>query len=210
MIKKASKKIPTVILDIDDTIVDFVGFLCYLYNAKNETSITGSDLTSWDFVGTKVEDAQGKVVRGSELRKFFKDYEDSGLYAACPVIKESALAISFMKKLGYKIILMTARDEKHKKDTEINLLVNKIPYDELIFDREKDKRVRRLARKHSIYLFADDNLHHIKSVFETDRVDQCFLINRHHNKNLEAPEEVTRIDDLLEAVRTLPEVDNEF
>lgn len=202
----SKKKIPTVVLDVDDTIVDFIGFLCYLYNAKNHTSITGGDLTSWDFVGTKVEDAQGRVVKGASLRKFFKDYEDAGLYAACPVIKESALALDLMKKLGYKIILLTARDARFRRDTEINLLVNKVPYDEIIFDNDKAKQIKRLARNHSIRLFADDNEHHVANVLETDRVEECYLINRSHNKESTIPEEVVRINNLLEVVRALPDV----
>lgn len=202
------QKIPTVVLDVDDTIVDFVGFLCYIYNSKNHTSVTSADLKSWDFVGTKVEDAQGKVVKGEELRKFFLDIEDHGLYAALPVIKESLLALELMRKLGYKIIFLTARSDKYLKDSEINFIVHKIPYDEIIFDHDKAKRIKQLARKHSIAIFVDDNVKHVTNVFETDRVEVCYLVNKGHNKNIELPDGIVRINDLLEIVRTLPEVQN--
>lgn len=207
MSKKLIKKTPTVVLDIDDTVVDFIGFLCYLYNVKNDTTVSSADLKSWDFVGTKVEDAQGKVVLGETLRKFFLDYENSGLYAALPPIKESVLAIELMRKLGYKIILLTARNEKFLKDSEINLIVNKIPYDEIIFDHDKAKQINRLAKKHSIAIFVDDNVKHVTNVHETDRVDVTYLISRGHNKDEQLPEGVVRINDLLEIVRTLPEVE---
>jgi len=203
---KRRKKIPTIILDIDDTVVDFTGFLCYLFNSINNTSITEADLVSWHFNKAKVEDIRGNVVKGTELRKFFHNYEAHGLYSATPPIKESILAMTLMKKLGYKIILLTARSEDFKKDTQISMIMHSIPHDEIVFDADKPKQINRLARKHNIVAFADDKYDHVKSVFETDKVDTCYIINKSHNKEKELPEEIVRINDLLEMPRNLPDV----
>lgn len=208
MSKKVISKTHAVVLDIDDTIVDFIGFLCYLYNVKHNTTVSPVDLKNWDMVGTKVEDAQGKIVKGEELRVFFRDLEPHGLYAAIPAIKESVLAVELMRRLGYKIILLTARDEKFLKDSEINLIVNRIPYDEIIFDHDKAKQINRLAKKHSIAMFVDDNTKHVTNVFDTDKVEVVYLVNRPHNNSTELPEGIVRINDLLEIVRTLPEVES--
>ena len=69
--KSKKRKIPTVILDIDDTICSFMGFLCFLYNSKHNTSISESDLTEWGFESTKIQDKQGRVVEGKDLYQFF-------------------------------------------------------------------------------------------------------------------------------------------
>lgn len=203
---KRRKKIPAVVLDIDDTIVDFIGFLCYLYNHKYGTTITEADLISWGFEEAKVTDVRGNVVNGSELRQFFIEYENHGLYSALPPIKESVLAMSLMKTLGYKIILLTARKKDFEKDTEINFIVNNIPYDEIIFGGNKVDHIVELAKTHQIAIFADDKFDYIKSIWDTDHVGTCYLINRSHNRNAEELEGVFRVNDLLEVVRHLPDV----
>jgi len=203
---KKTTKAPTVILDIDDTIFNFTGHLCFLFNRKHGSSISENDLKEWNFYSTKVEDVRGNVVNGKELRQFFLDYEAHGLYTALPPIRESTMAIDLIKKLGYKIILLTARDERFEKDTELSLLMYNIPYDEVIFNADKPKHINRLARKHIIVAFADDKFEYIKNVAETDKVEMCYLIEKTHNRNEELPEGSLRVRDLLEVVRHLPEV----
>lgn len=203
---KKSKKIPAVVLDVDDTVVSFITFLCYIFNAKYHTCITEADLTSWNFNDAKVTDAQGKIIEGSALREFFIDYEDAGLYAAIPPIKESVFAMTLMKKLGYKVILLTARKEIFAKDTEINFLYHNVPYDEIIYNAEKVEQIKKLAKTHSIMAFADDRYSYVKAVTETDLVNTCYLVNKAHNKNEPEIEGMKRINDLLEIVRYLPEV----
>ena len=203
---KTKTKIPTVVLDIDDTVVHFCNFLCYAYNNIHHTSITESDLTTWDFTTTKVTDHSGKTVSGVEIRQFFKDYEAHGFYTALPPIKESVLAIDFIRKMGYKVILLTARDEKYRKDTELNFSINKIQYDEIIFNAEKVKQINKLARKHNIVAFADDKYDYVRDVAETDKVNICYLINKAHNLSVNTGDDLIRVNDLLEIVRTLPNI----
>ena len=209
MTKTKKTKIPTVVLDCDDTVVQFVSFLCYLFNAKFHTSLAESDLTDWDFTSTKITDHQGKIIEGSSLRQFFIDYEDV-IYSAIPPIRESVFAMTLMKTLGFKIVVLTARREKFAKATEINFLYNNIPFDEIVFGADKVKEINRLAKTHSIALFADDKYSYVKAVNETDKVDSCCLINRSHNKNITDLGDIKRINDLLEVVRYLPEVTEKF
>jgi hypothetical protein len=116
------------------------------------------------------------------------------------------MAIDIMKKLGYKIILLTARDERFKRDTEISLLMHGVPFDDVIFNAEKAKHINRLARKHNIVAFADDKFEHIKNVADTDKVEATYVIDKLHNRDEELPDGGLRVRDLLEVVRQLPDV----
>jgi uncharacterized HAD superfamily protein len=128
------------------------------------------------------------------------------LYSALPCIRESVQAIELIKKLGYKIIILTARPEQYRIDTEISFAMHKIPYDEIIFEADKPKQINRLARTHSIVAFADDRLEHVVDIYNTDKVNMCFLLNKPSNLHKEIAEDIIRINDLLELVRLLPEV----
>lgn len=205
--KKRKYKPKAVVVDYDDTVVDFTGFLCYLHNKKHGTTIGTSDITDWDFTNLSVKDVRGNVVLGSELKETFKYYEEDGLYAALPVIKESKFALELIKKLGYHIIVLTARPEKFKKQTEMNLIMRDVPYDELYFDWDKVKKIKEFSKLYNIVLFADDKLTTVESVSDNCRVKYNFLIDKPHNKcdNIDN-DELIRIADLLEAVRYLKEV----
>lgn len=203
---KAKIKIPTIVLDIDDVMFRFIPFLCFLYNNKHSTTITESDITSWNFYDTKVEDAQGQITKGAQLRKFFKEYENAGIYAALPPIRMSIQSIELIKRLGYKVIFLTARSSNFKKDTEISFALHKLPYDEIIFDADKPKQINRLARKHNIVAFVDDRYKHVIDVFNTDKVQTCYLMNKPNNLTEEVSDDIIRVNDLLEVVRQLKDV----
>ena len=42
--KKRKRKQKAIVVDYDDTVVDFMGFLCHLYNVKNSTCVSPNDL----------------------------------------------------------------------------------------------------------------------------------------------------------------------
>lgn len=207
---KAKKKIPTIITDVDDVLFHFLDYLCFLFNSKNGTSVTEADLKSWGFEDTKITDVTGKVIDGSEIRKFFEDYETHGLYSALPPIKNSVMALTLMKRLGYKIVALTARKSCFEKDTEISFITNGVQVDEVIFCANKIKEIKKLAKTHTIVAFADDRYSYIKEVNDTDLVGTCYLINKAHNKNEAEEEGIKRVNDLLEIVRFLPEIKKEI
>ena len=204
--KKRKRKHKAIVVDYDDTVVDFMGFLCHLYNVKNGTCISPNDLKEWDFKDVEVKDARGNVVKGEKLRKMFKDYENQGLYAALPIIEESRRALDMAAKLGYKIIILTARDGQFKAQTEINLIRNNIPYNELIFDWDKVKIINDLKKSYKIAFFADDKFDTVKKVADSCDLDYNFLVEKAHNRDIDLSEEdetILRIRDLFETVRYL-------
>lgn len=204
---KKRNKLKTIVLDYDDTVVDFLGGLCRIHNKRYNTCISANDIQDWDFSSLEVKDARGNVVKGSELKKTFIAYEDDGLYVGLEMLGDADFALELMKKLGYKVIILTARDEKFGKQTELNLIFNRIAQyvDEVYFKADKVKKIKDLSRTHHIVLFADDKASTVQAVAEECTVDNIFLIEKPHNKNIECDESVMRVRDLLDTVRYLKE-----
>jgi len=204
MVRKLKPK--AVIVDIDDTITNFLPFLCFLHNKLNNTSITEKDITSWNFDNIEFKDVRGNETTGDELRATFRNFEDHGLYAILPPINDARFALDIIHELGYRIILMTARNAKYESQTVLNLIANRFKYDELYFEKDKVKKIKELAKTYNIVLFADDKLDTVIKVSENCNCKKIFLIDKHHNSVVELDEEITRIDNLFEAVRCLREV----
>jgi uncharacterized HAD superfamily protein len=198
-----TKKIETIISDIDDVLYDFGGFTCSLHNALNDTVITPNDIKDWDFNDVEMKDATGKVVRGKELYATYKRFEEHGFYSKMPLINDAKRALELMKLLGYKIILLTSRKEQFGEETYMNLLIDKIPYDELIFNWDKVKIIKSLSKTHNIRLFADDKLSTIEAVNDQCKVDYVCLVNKSHNQKKKLDENIIRVNGLFEAVRFL-------
>jgi uncharacterized HAD superfamily protein len=201
--KRASKKPKAVVVDFDDVVVDFLRTLCMLHNKVHDTSLSAADLTSWNFQGLEFKDIQGNVVTSDDLKETMRAYESHGLYAILPVLEEAKFALELMKKLDYKIIILTARNEMFKIQTELNIMIRNIPCDELIFDSDKVERILKLKRKYDVILFADDRLDTVNEVSEKCDLAYTFLLDRAHNAGQTVGEYVTVIKDLLEVVRYL-------
>jgi len=199
-------KIPTVILDLDDTCVSFLGYLCHVHNNLHQTSVNVNDITNWDFRDMEEVDVRGNKVTGAELLKTFRKYENHGLYAQLPTLPYAKQAIALMKKLGYKIIIMTARKKEFEKQTILNLIYHNIPHDKIIFTDEKAKEIKKLQRTHRTVVFADDKLSTVEDVADSCKVEHVFLVDMKHNQDVELDESIKRIGNLFECVRFLEDV----
>jgi uncharacterized HAD superfamily protein len=202
------RKEKVIVVDYDDTVVDFMGFLCRLHNKLYKTCITPSDFKAYDFDLVEIEDARGNKVHGKDIRETFLEYEKHGLYAALSLLPEAKFALKMFKELGYKIIILTARKEEYEKQTMMNVLNLNVPFDELIFCPSdlKAKKIRQLAKKYNIQMFADDKASTVKDVAETTNVNFVICINQSHNKSEEFDEDIIRCDGLMDAVRLLPDL----
>lgn len=203
---KAKRKKNAVICDLDDTIVDFLGLLVHFYNLKNNTCIHISDLKDYAFETLSVEDQYGRLINGKEFFKFFQVYEKHGLYAALPAITHSVHALELIRILGYTIIILTARPSEYELTTELNLTVNRIPYDKIIFSKDKAEQIKGLSRHYNIRCFVDDNLENVKAVLDTELVDNVYLIEKPHNRNKVVPEGITIVSDFIAVVRDLDDL----
>jgi len=201
--EKPKKRKKITCLDLDDCVFDFLGTLLHFYNEKNGTCVTEFDLKTWDFGGIVVKDAKGNEIKGEDIRKFFKEIEDHGLYAFCPVFLPAKQAITMLNEWGYKVIFITSRDPKYQKTTELALAINNIPYYKLIFNWDKCKVINELSEKFEVIGFCDDKLSTVEAVKEKCNLKFNFVASKAHNKDSELKEGIIRVNNLLEMLRYL-------
>lgn len=219
LIKKPRRiKEKAIVLDYDDTIVNFDGGICAIHNKRYGTSLTPRDLKTWNFKGLEVKDVSNNIVRGEDLLATFKEYEDHGLYVGLDLLRDSYNALECMKEKGYKIFVITARPEKYGKQTELNLISHKIHkfIDEIFFKPEfqsevqdfKVKKIKELSKDYNIHVFADDKAETVRSVAESCNVNLVFLVENARNKDFEPEdgENITKVRDIMEIIRYLKKV----
>lgn len=199
------KKEKIVILDYDDTIGNFLGSLCQLHNRLHGTHLSEHVLNSWDFDNIEVEDVNGNIVKGSDLRRTFEEYEIQ-LYSSMPLLADAKFAVDTIKAIGYKVFVLTARDEKYAKETYFNVIKNDVNCDEILYDWDKSKIIKQLSKKYNIVLFADDNADTIKAVYENCKVKNVCIVNRPHNRNVELDEEIKRVGSVVDCIKYLKKV----
>ena len=174
-----------IVLDIDDTLVCF---LSHLIDIHNNLPGVANKYSREDIEGWSLPD---------DLKDTFKEYEN-WVYVSAPALPKVKNKIKQLKKSGYGIILMTARDESFKKHTIFNLSFNKIEYDMLFFNKNKSLKINRLSEDYNIEIFADDRASTVNKVRENTNVPNVYLINMPSNRNIELLEGVTRINNIHE------------
>jgi uncharacterized HAD superfamily protein len=178
----------TIILDLDDCCVGFTQFLILTHNRIHGTTYAPKDISSWDLP--------------TDLNNLYKRFENHGLYAALPVLPGVKEAIDHFKLvMGLRIILLTARPERFGEDTYLHLKTHGIKFDELIFQADKVKAIREIAKRLHVIAFADDKLETIEKVNEKCRVDHIFLINMPHNQKEDLDPDIIRVESLFETIR---------
>lgn len=204
--KRKSNRKYAVLLDIDDTVLNFIETLCKLHNYDNGTTLVPSDLTDWNFDELNIQDVRGTKVTGENLRQTFSKYESHGLYAILKPLEGARNAINTMKLLGYKIVFITARNPQFELQTRLNLFANNIHFDELHFTDNKVAKVKELSKVYNFVLYCDDNYENITKVFENCKVKYCYLVNKRHNERLELDDEIGRINGIWDVLKYLKEV----
>lgn len=173
----------SVIFDIDDTCLDFIGFTCKLHFLITGKLYKKEDITEWDLP--------------TDLYATFKEYEN-WIYVSQPIFPKVIQTIDKLRKLDYKIILMTARPEVFKKHTQFNLALNKVYYDLLLFNKNKSLKINRLSEDYDIRIFCDDKLETVNKVKKGTQVPSVYLINTSANRNEDVEEGIIRINNIHE------------
>lgn len=167
-----------IVLDLDDCCFDFIGTLCVLAKVLENTTYIKQDLVKWELP--------------EELQTIFRKYERE-IYLLEPMFKEAKIFLTYANTLGIKIIFMTARDEKYKKETELSLAMNEITYEEICFNKNKALKINRLSDKYDILAFADDKASTINKVKKDTTIPNVYLIDMPSNRNEVIEKGVIRI-----------------
>lgn len=207
MKKKRVVKPKAVVIDLDGVVGDFLFTLTWLHNKLYKTSVSHNDIKTYNFVDLKITDARGITVTGDQLHTTFREWEPHGIYSTMPLLPHAKEALVIIRALGYKILFMTAREEQFKKQTELWLHSNDLPYDELFFEREKAKKIRNLSKTYNVQAFMDDHVENAIDVAEKTNVNSVFLIESPITRDKEFEnEDFEKVNDLFEATRYLKEV----
>lgn len=118
----------TIVLDADDTLVQFVAPMLRLVNLLNDTRITVDDITE------KVPHVSLEEIIPEEIwvpsMQFF---EDGGGYATLTPMDGVRTSLERLKAAGHKIIIVTARPRHFHRQTELCMALNKLPYDKIYY-----------------------------------------------------------------------------
>lgn len=196
-----SVKEKVIVFDCDDTLVSFVDYLLEFYNAIHDTDIKSSSILCWNFSNDFVTNKG--IVKGIDVIKFYEQYEKNGFHATQPLLPQAKNALEFVKELGFKVLIITARPESARKQTEINFFLNNISCDEIYFTENKAELINELSAKYDIEMFIDDNSGHIDKVSKICNVKYNCLIDMAHNRDLELGENTYRVNNAYEAVTML-------
>lgn len=223
MNNQRKRKPKCIVLDFDDTIVDFCGKLCWLHNKLYGTSVSKLDIKDWEFDSLDFKDGAGNRVLGKELRQTFKDWEGH-IYDTIEPLDGAPDALKLAYDRGYKIVILTARNIKFEQHTMMSIMQHDLPYTPgLIFhnpydpkkEEEKEKhkyfkrdKINELKKEYNIVRFVDDKFVTVQDIAENCRaVKECVLLTMPSNQEIEIDEDLmTREDLLLMALRNLKQL----
>lgn len=198
-----SKRIPTVVLDLDNCLVAFTEGLLFIYNQIHGTNLEDNDIKNWDFECDAYEDIRGNKTHGSDIRKVMLEFENHGLYNGLTPLPHAVQALRQMRDFGYHIVILTARPDRFGHETYQNLLRNQMCFDQLIFDGDKVKVINNLSATHEIVLFCDDKFEYTRDIAEHCNVENVCLINRPDNLKAPISDKIKRIGSVFGAIRYL-------
>jgi uncharacterized HAD superfamily protein len=180
-VRNRYKKPLAVCLDWDDSCSNFIGNLLRIHNGLYGTKYTREIFSNWQMP--------------EDIRMTFKTYENE-IYASQPLLPKVRKKLKKIKRMGYKIIFITARPEAYRKVTLFNLALNNINYDAIYFSKNKTLKINKLMKKFNIKAFADDNINTVNKVAEHTKVKHVYLITRSYNRNVAEHKRVKRIFNL--------------
>ena len=170
------------VIDIDDTGMNFSHVLMQLRRALYGVKDTVYQTQTWSL--------------SKEQMETFRAYE-AWIYARMQPKKGFKKALKRLRKKGYAIILMTARDSTFKAETIASLRYHGIISDELMFNKNKSLKINRLKERYNIVGFVDDRPETVKKVKEETKVPNVYLYDMPCNRSEEI-EGVKRIKSLEE------------
>ena len=174
-----------IVSDQDDCLAQFSALAVSLANKLKGTNYTQNDLLTWDLP--------------KEVYETYKEYETTGFYSHLEFFPDAAeVMFELKKRLNAKLVILTARPEQFQAETKLHLLVNKFPYDEIIFSKDKAAEIERLSQTNTIKLFLDDRLENVESVLATGKVEKMFIKDMKHNQIYNELPGVTRIKQLTD------------
>jgi len=204
VVQRYKQELMDVIKDTDDNIVgvDIDGVIAD-YPRSFVEYINQELGTNYDADKVKKYDIYEELGINTELGIKLKDkYRQSGQKRYIPVIDGAKEMLQGLRDQGYKIVLLTARPYKKYNrifsDTMEWLETNSLVYDAIIFDEDKEERLLKEFGNNRVDFFIEDVASNANAI-STLGV-KCFLVDRPYNQDASLNDNVTRIDNIKEAI----------
>jgi len=160
-------------IDLDDTLACSDEYFTFLYNKK-----TSSYFKNREDIKQKIDTL--------EYEEFKRWYRESGEKANISVKKGAKELTEYLKSLGYKIVIISARpNDVYNRifpDTLEWLKKNEIQYDAIYF--EKDKHLKILKHLPQLSFIIEDNEEYAKQISDLNYV--VFLLNEKDDERINA------------------------
>ncbi len=132
-------------------------------------------------------------------RELKEEYRISGIKELLPANPQASRVTKALRKLGYAIVLMTARPA-HKYPTLYTQTINWLKKNNIVFDsiyfEEKDKHSKILSKIPNMKFMVEDNSYFANQISKWGY--KVFLMNNKYNTELPVGENVIRINELNE------------
>ncbi|MFP4019970.1 MAG: 5' nucleotidase, NT5C type [Halanaerobium sp.] len=127
------------------------------------------------------------AINDQELNNFIQEKIEE-IYSSVKAVDKARETLTELYEQGHNLILITARDERHRALTENWLKENAIPYHELYHEHNKAP----LAVEKNISLFIDDRKENALEIAAKNI--PVILISKYHNSNFKGNEKITKVN----------------
>jgi 5'(3')-deoxyribonucleotidase len=168
------KKKLLIALDLDGVVFDFLGQFLRVHNLRKDKRITVDDIKSFMPAGS-MED----MISEDDWNESFEWFEDNGGYATLDVLDGVRTALQAILDEGHELIFITSRHSKFKGETELSLILNKLPQAKTYFAPRGKGRV---LRKMKPDVFVDDAIKNCEAA-ERAGIKQIYMMDAPYNKD---------------------------
>lgn len=181
-----------VAVDIDGVLAKYPEHFIQFAEKKTGKDLSSIELTEYNLYGILAE-----IVSVETMKQIKHEFRDTGQLRDMGVYPEASAFTKKLKKLGYTIVLLSARPYKEYprifSDTIAWLKKNDIKYDAIIWDENKEERIVNEFPKMKFMI--EDHFANAKKVAGYGY--KVYMIDKPYNKNLSF-KNVTRVNTLKE------------
>lgn len=164
-------------IDIDGVLAEYPeGFIKFI-EKKTKIDLSKIKITSYNLYNII-----GDVVGVEKMKKLKHEFRMSGEKRNLDCIKGARQSMVQLKKKGYRLILLSARPYKEYPrifaDTIEWLNKNKIPFDAILWDENKEQRILREFPK--LNFFVEDCLSNAEKISSLNK--KVYLIDKTYNQ----------------------------
>jgi HAD superfamily hydrolase (TIGR01509 family) len=178
-------------LDLDGVVFDFMGRFLEIHNITHDTRVTSDDILKF-----MPDGAMEDIISEDDWNTSFEHAENSGIYATLASIEGARTAIEHIAAAGWDIVYVTSRHSKFAPETELSIILNRIPKHKVYYTpKGKLRKLRQLKPD----VFVDDAIRNCEDA-EKAGIKKIYIMEAAYNREEYRFE---RISNLIQLEREL-------